>query len=787
MSCFSIFLNCSLLWVGVWQGVATPPTESPSSQDPVAGAVKEADVTAMVLDAFNSTTSSLPIIRQRFEADRQILERYYSLKLSPSRQARFRVFYSEWVKNLQKLELGDSDSESLLAYQRLIRDIHRHQAQLENEIMLCRQTRALLPFALDIIELHERRQVVERIDPATAAGRVAVIATSVELMTQRLRQVTEDHSAESDNSNADPTISQVPTAVFELPADYAKVTLQAVNDYRNILKAWYEFYQGYDPQFRWWVSHPYGEADKNLRDYGRLLRQLAREETEAETESETENQIESGDNNRRRIINNEIDLSSFDLPNLRWPQRLIMAESADWTTTWSPSREDNVDDVPDLQEIVDAAPNRMSSVISAYQNQTAGSRGRDRSNRRSRSSGQQDSNQVEQWTEALDQLPYESFSIAEQVDFQLLKNRLRHQQLLAAEGFEPGQPVTDASGISGRPIGRAALLAELQKEMIPYTPEELIEIAYQELAWCRQEMLIASRELGCGDDWKQAVEHVKTLHKMPGEQPWLVRQLSDEAVDFLREHQLLTVPPLCNETWRMQMMSEQRQLVTPFFTGGEVVSVGFPTDQMSHDAKLQSMRGNNIPFSRATVHHELIPGHGLQSFVTARYQTQRRGFSTPFWTEGWALYWEMVLYQKEFPATAEDRIGFLVWRSHRCARIVFSLSFHLGLMTPIECVDFLVENVGFERLGAEGEVRRSFGGAYPPLYQAAYMLGGLQFRNLRQELVESGKMGEQDFHDFIMTQGNLPVEMVRALILQQPLPKDFQTNWRFYQLPSEEY
>ena len=50
----------------------------------------------------------------------------------------------------------------------------------------------------------------------------------------------------------------------------------------------------------------------------------------------------------------------------------------------------------------------------------------------------------------------------------------------------------------------------------------------------------------------------------------------------------------------------------------------------------------------------------------------------------------------------------LFWRMHRCARIIFSLSFHLGKMTPQECIDFLVDKVGHERDNATAEVRRSF-------------------------------------------------------------------------------
>jgi uncharacterized protein (DUF885 family) len=339
----------------------------------------------------------------------------------------------------------------------------------------------------------------------------------------------------------------------------------------------------------------------------------------------------------------------------------------------------------------------------------------------------------------------------------------------------------DNETIIGDPIGRDALLTELRREMIAYTPEELIEIARKELAWCDAEMLRASRDLGYGDDWHAALEHVKTLHVPPGEQPQLIRQQADEAVEFVKEFDLITVPSLAEEIWRVRMMSPERQLINPFFTGGEVISISFPTDGMSHEQKLMSMRGNNIHFSRATVHHELIPGHHLQQFMNARFRPYRRAFRTPFWTEGWSLYWELLLWDMNFAKTPEDRIGMLFWRMHRCARIIFSLNFHLGQMTAPEAVDFLVERVGHERANAAAEVRRSFETDYSPLYQAAYLLGGLQFRTLRHELVTAGNMSNKEFHDAVLKQGPMPVEMVRQALGAQPLTRDYTPNWKFYE------
>src|SRR5262249_39984844 len=158
----------------------------------------------------------------------------------------------------------------------------------------------------------------------------------------------------------------------------------------------------------------------------------------------------------------------------------------------------------------------------------------------------------------------------------------------------------------------------------------------KEMAWCEAELKKASRKMGFGDDWKRAVEKVKGMHVEPGKQPYLIRDLAWEAIDYVEKRSLVTVPAVARESWHMIMMTPERQLVNPFFTGGETISVSYPTSTMSQDSKLQSMRGNNVHFSRATVHHELIPGHHLQGFMTARYNTHRRLFGTPFWGEGWA-------------------------------------------------------------------------------------------------------------------------------------------------------
>ncbi len=91
----------------------------------------------------------------------------------------------------------------------------------------------------------------------------------------------------------------------------------------------------------------------------------------------------------------------------------------------------------------------------------------------------------------------------------------------------------------------------------------------------------------------------------------------------------------------------------------------------------------------------------------------------------------------------------------------------------------LVNEVGHEYANAEAEVRRSFATSYtPPLYQLAYMIGGLQFYALRGELLENG-WTEKQFHDRVMKENTMPVAILRLLLKDQEIPENYGAQWRF--------
>lgn len=514
----------------------------------------------------------------------------------------------------------------------------------------------------------------------------------------------------------------------------------AVQTLRANLTAWYTFYYGYDPMFTWWMEMPYKKVDAALEGY---------------------------------------------IAHLREQGAAGVTDAPAATSPITPAPAPRFSQVPDLQALIRLPHDEMSPIVERFVGATGG-RGRGASN--SPGAGRPQSF-YEAWLAALKTLEFDKLSRNAQVDYLFIRNA--SERHIARMNFTP-QPnpprKTDNTGIPGAARGRDGLIMDLSDEMIPYTPEQLIALANREFAWCEEEMKKASRQMGFGDDWKKAIEHVKGMHPPPGGQPMMIKELLFEAIDYLRARDLITVPQVASESLHMSMMSPEAQLSNPFFLGGSQIIVSYPTNTMEYDARLQSMRGNNRPFSHATAHHEMIPGHNLVGYVGARSAGYRAriGGNTPFFGEGWPLYWELTLYEMGFNDTPEERVGALFWRMHRCARIIFSLNFHMGLWSPKESIDFLVDRVGHERANATAEVRRSFQGGYGPLYQAAYLLGGLQLRGLRKELVDSKQMTNKQFHDEILRQGSMPIALIRLALTRQKLSPDMDVDWKFYgDLPSK--
>lgn len=566
------------------------------------------------LFAATAPENTLPLLVTRFAADRQDVSNAYDLPGAAIRFARLESLYTQWLARLLEVDFDSLPQAGKIDYLLLKNEAERGLDDIAVERRQWSELDSVLPFRETLCALEQARGEGIPLDSRAAAAQVSDLARQIKELKTRV-----ELGINAPSSNIT-TAANSPTGTpLKVSAPLALRAATATTQLRNTLKSWFTFYNGFRPEFSWWLKKPYEETDKALEDYIKVLRE-------------------------------------------------------------------NV----------------------------AGLKGK------------------------------------------------------------------DDDPLVGQPAGEVALAAAIRHEFLPYDAPSLQSIGEHEMAVCEKEMKAVARIMGFGDDWKAALGKIKSDFAAPGGQDAWISETTRQAIAFSRQHKLVTIPQLCEDTWRLTMMTPETLKTIPYAAyNGQAMMVAYARDDMSNEDKLMTMRGNNRHFMRTVTPHELIPGHHLQRFQALRNQPHRAIFSTPFYVEGWALYGERRLWDLGWAATPEDRLGMLFWRLNRAARVVVAIQFHRGSMTPSEMVDFLVNRVGHERLGATGEVRRFIGDGFAPLYPAAYTLGSLQLDALRSELTGRGKMTEQAFNDAVLAENAIPVELIRATLLNLPLSRDTRPSWSF--------
>jgi hypothetical protein len=340
-----------------------------------------------------NTQRIAPLI-QRFIADSASVEHTHDVTAGPQREAALRGLDSSWLQALAGIDYGTLQLEDKIDYALFKRELNYRLQQLDFDRKRYMEAAPLLPRVDTLIALAEARR--------------DLVYANAKASAETLDQANEALAALQASIEQDGKSAPVQSPIVAYRA--AKL----LDGVRGDLKAWYAFYDGYDPAFTYWAKQPYATLDKQMESYSKLLRDKL-----------------AGASNPETIV--------------------------------------------------------------------------------------------------------------------------------------------------GDPIGRDALVAALRHEMIPYSPEEIMQLAERELTWSQGEMTKAAKEMGYSD-WHQALEAIKQQSPAAGEQPKLVAQLADEAIDYVTRNDLVTVPELAKHDWRMTMLTPEAQLQAPFFLGGEDVWVAYPHD-----------------------------------------------------------------------------------------------------------------------------------------------------------------------------------------------------------------
>jgi uncharacterized protein (DUF885 family) len=168
--------------------------------------------------------------------------------------------------------------------------------------------------------------------------------------------------------------------------------------------------------------------------------------------------------------------------------------------------------------------------------------------------------------------------------------------------------------------------------------------------------------------------------------------------------------------------------------------------------------------------HEARPGHELQfdSMVEEGVSLARALYAfNSTNAEGWGLYSEYIMQPYE---PKEGQLLTLQLRLLRAARAFLDPELQSGAVTPARTYEVLEKDVVLSHAFAKEEVERF---TYRAPGQAnSYFYGYTRLLALRKET--EAKLGrrfdQKKFHDFILSQGLLPPDLLRKAVLEDFVP-----------------
>jgi hypothetical protein len=168
--------------------------------------------------------------------------------------------------------------------------------------------------------------------------------------------------------------------------------------------------------------------------------------------------------------------------------------------------------------------------------------------------------------------------------------------------------------------------------------------------------------------------------------------------------------------------------------------------------------------------HECRPGHELQfaGMLERGVSTARVVYAfNSTNVEGWALYAEAVMKQY---LPLEGQIGALQMRMLRAARAYLDPMLNLGLIEPEAAKRLLMEEVMISEAFARTEIDRYTFDSPGQATSYFYGYSRLEALRARVEIELGDKFREQPYHDFIIGEGLLPLDLLEQAVMTRFVP-----------------
>jgi uncharacterized protein (DUF885 family) len=316
-------------------------------------------------------------------------------------------------------------------------------------------------------------------------------------------------------------------------------------------------------------------------------------------------------------------------------------------------------------------------------------------------------------------------------------------------------------GLSSLPNGRADYAILVRRLTTTNTaPEQIHKIGESEVARLEAEMLAVARETGFSGSLS---EFDKKLQDST-EQHF---RSKDEMLIYCRNVAKIIEPELPNQfkhipllLYGIRAIPEDREKATASnaqapapdgsVPGWFNLNAYEPEKQVRYD-------------KQALVLHEAVPGHIFQGSLARSQQSLpefRKFYGNSAYGEGWALYAESLGVQLGLYRDPYSRYGRLASERFRAVRLVVDTGIHAMGWTRDQAIEYFHAHAPEISLA---EVDRYISW---PGQALAYKTGQLKILELRKEAEQKlgVKFDIRDFHDAVLRDGTLPLELLQEQV-----------------------
>jgi uncharacterized protein (DUF885 family) len=377
--------------------------------------------------------------------------------------------------------------------------------------------------------------------------------------------------------------------------------------------------------------------------------------------------------------------------------------------------------------------------------------------------------------------------VSEEADTDSDRDRLRAAGIIAGDAFDEyagflSSLAEEAEGEWQYSEDRYSRQLK-ERERLDFDARSLRELGQREYDRLDAEMKELARRVDGSNDWRPVLDKANDDHPITEEE--MRRTYADwteRARVFLAETGLVTLPDGESCSVEPSPPFSRPLIAVASYSGPPAFSdtlkghffVPIAPDGTPEDEIQKRLASNSFGSIPTVAVHEAYPGHHWHiMWSKIKAPRLRAVLTTPFFSEGWALYAERVMRERGFFTDPIQELYHLEATIFRAARIVVDTSLHMGEMTHDEAVDFMLKKTALTEPTAIAEVGRYCSW---PTQASSYLTGCLEILRMRERYMEArgvkyDKPADipidvlRDFHDTLAGSGKMPLGLAEQALM----------------------